>query len=147
MTSERQDNTQVAPSKVVDQLDQSQPKPSPIASTLAEHSSRGEEPEVPVQPDRSSEEILTPRTNLYASDAGWTLIAALPNALQSKTVLETEGAKLKLSAPHELKGIYQREFRFAKDTVWGELTARWEGDLLYINLQRAAPTKRAITIA
>ena len=75
------------------------------------------------------------------------MIASLPNTLKSQTVLETEGAKLRLSSPHKNEGTYQREFHFAKDTVWGDLTARWEGDLLYINLERATPIKRAITIS
>jgi HSP20 family molecular chaperone IbpA len=90
---------------------------------------------------------LTPRTNLYASDEGWTLIAALPHADQSKTHLETEGATLTLSAPHLVEGVYQRSLNFPKETTWGALTARWDGDLLYLDLKRAAPVKRAIAIS
>jgi len=147
MTTEPHNITQVSPTKTTGPLNPSQPDPSPVAPTLTAQSSNKEESQVPPQSERSSEVTLTPRTNLYASDAGWTLIAALPNALQSQTVLETEGSNLKLSAPHKHEGTYQREIRFTKDTVWGDLTARWEGDLLYIDLQRATPLKRAITIS
>ena len=58
------------------------------------------------QPDGSDRPIehtsdvkLTPRTNLYTSDQGWTLIAALPDADQTRALLETEGSTLKLSVP------------------------------------------------
>ena len=95
----------------------------------------------------TSQVQLTPRTNLYASDEGWTLIAALPHADQSKTHLETEGATLTLSAPHQVEGIYQRSINFPKETTWGALTAQWEGDLLYVDLKRAAPVKRAVAIS
>ena len=47
-------------------------------------------------PSKTSPTQLTPRTNLYASDEGWTLIAALPHADHSQTRLETEGSTLTL---------------------------------------------------
>ena len=90
---------------------------------------------------------LKPRANLYASEDGWLLIAALPQADPSQTTLDTEGTTLKLSAPRLEGGVYKRSLRFPRDTVWGDLKARWEGDLLYIELPRAAPERRSVSIS
>ena len=147
MTTEHHNITPLSPTKDTHPLDPSKPDTSAEVSTITTHTSSDEEPEASPLSKRSSEVILTPRTNLYTSDAGWTLIAALPNARRSQITLETEGAKLKLSAPHELEGVYKREFCFTQGTIWGDLSARWEGDLLYVDLQRASPIKRAIVIS
>lgn len=92
-------------------------------------------------------ESMTPRANLYASDDGWVLIAALPQADQKQATLETEGAKLILSVPHRGGGKYRRAIRFPKGTIWGDLSARWEGDLLYVTLPRAIPERRLVSIS
>lgn len=90
---------------------------------------------------------LKPRANLYASEDGWLLIAALPQADPSQTTLDTEGTTLKLSAPRLEGGVYKRTLRFPRDTVWGDLKARWEGDLLYVELPRATPERRSVSIS
>ena len=90
---------------------------------------------------------LTPHTNLYTSHDGWILVVSLPQAHQSQIVLETEGAALMLSVPHQIEGIYKRSIQFPEHTIWGELTARWEDDLLYVELNKAIPLKRAIAIS
>ena len=93
------------------------------------------------------DQVITPRTNLYASDEGWTLVASLPDADQDQALLETEGAVLKLSVPHQQKGIYQRFIRFPRETTWGSIKARWEGYLLYVDLSKDTPIKRMIEIS
>ena len=92
------------------------------------------------------DQVITPRTNLYVSDEGWTLVASLPDADQAQALLETEGAVLKLSVPHQQEGIYQRFIRFPRETTWGSIKARWEGHLLYVDLSKGAPIKRTIKI-
>jgi len=92
------------------------------------------------------EHVLTPRTNLYASREGWTLVISLPDADQSQALLETEGTVLKLSIPHQQAGVYQRSIQFPRETTWGVINARWSGDLLYVDLSKATPIKQTIKI-
>lgn len=96
---------------------------------------------------KASPVTLSPRTNLYASNEGWTLIVSLPHADQSQALLETEGSTFTLSVPHRFDGVYQRSIHFPKETTWGELDAKWEDDLLYIDLKKATPIKRSIAIS
>ena len=74
-------------------------------------------------------------------------MSALPDAQRDAVELKTEGSTLSLSAPRAEGGSYQRSFEFPSDTRWGELSARWEGDLLDVNLERARPERREISIS
>jgi HSP20 family molecular chaperone IbpA len=97
--------------------------------------------------DHTQLDLITPRANLYASDQGWTLIVALAGADQEQTEVQAEGQHLSVSAPLLASSRrYLRELSFPKDTRWGDLSARWEGDLLYIDLQREQPLKRRVEI-
>jgi len=93
---------------------------------------------------------VKPLANLYRSDEGWLIVAALPRVRRDEVKVETEGAKLILTAPRKQEGQreeFQRTFSFPKGTKWGEINARWEGELLHIELQREEPERRSITIA
>ena len=94
--------------------------------------------------------VLKPLANLYRSDEGWLIIAALPGVRRNEVKVETEGAKLILDAPREQeeqREVFQRTFCFPKGTKWGEIKAKWEGELLHIELKRATPERRSVTIA
>ena len=93
--------------------------------------------------------VIKPRANLYKTNEGWLLITALPGVSRGDVELVTEGTMLTLNAPREVgerRDELRRTFRFPRGTRWGELSARWEGDLLYTELRRAEPERRSITI-
>lgn len=95
----------------------------------------------------SSKKVITPRANLYANREGWLIVSALSNSIREQIQLTTKGATLKLLAPRQDGKEYQRTFRFPKDTVWGELSATWEGELLHIELKKSLPSQREILIS
>ena len=90
--------------------------------------------------------ILKPRINLYETDEGWLMIAALPQAVKAETQLETEGHSITLKAPHENGGYYQRVIEFPSQTVWGQVHAEWRDDLLRVNISRPQPKRHHIEI-
>lgn len=94
--------------------------------------------------------VITPRINLYETQEGWLLVAALPKVDRDQVKLNTEGTTLELTAIRDTEGVkeqFRRALRFPKETRWGDLKAHWEGDLLHIELKRAEPERRMITIA
>jgi HSP20 family molecular chaperone IbpA len=91
--------------------------------------------------------LIKPRADLYASEQGWQLIVALMGADRDQVELHTEGRQLSISAPLASgEGRYFRELSFPLDTRWGDLNAHWEGELLYVDLQREQPLKRRVHV-
>ena len=88
-----------------------------------------------------------PRANLYATKEGWLLVTALPEAKREALELTTEGTRFQLSVPREDGGVYRRTLHFPKSTRWGDLSAYWEGELLYIDLKKASPERRVISVS
>ena len=97
--------------------------------------------------DKQSVQEHKPRANLYTTQEGWLLVTALPEAKRDALELTTEGARFQLSVPREAGGVYRRTLHFPKSTRWGDLSAYWEGDLLYIDLKQASPERRVISVS
>jgi HSP20 family molecular chaperone IbpA len=91
-------------------------------------------------------QTLTPRVNLYTQPEGWLLVTALPDVSPDSVHLTAEGAQIKLIATRDDGDIYQRDLHFPKTTQWGELSAHWDGALLHVNLRRAQPERRVISV-
>ena len=89
---------------------------------------------------------FTPAINLYQTEFGWSLLAALPQVNHDEISVRTEGATLIFTAPRIKGGYYKRALDFPNGVEWSTLNAEWGAGLLKVDLTQASPPSRVIPV-